>query len=200
MRIVKKATKKAEVKQKTVVRRVRQMAYTDYGRSALVNMTKLEVAQLIVEQQPGLGFARIYTALKPTSKKAKRRIQTLESKGRGVIDALMHLTKAELVDLSYEGSDTRLNRLYRQGHVTLGLEVRDDVKSTAFVLKNDRPIELDSNSWEENWKTREKSPIKLRFRKTKKVEPREKKKWTANDWISSLRKHNKFMAHDSNVR
>lgn len=119
-------------------------------RSALLNLTKAQIVDGIIEKMPAVGWPRIEAFLGLAKMKQKTetefnlRRKTVNWMQRSMSYAeqrrreLLKFTHPKLVELTYWMSDLELNRRYNSGQKTL--------KDKLTILEDEREIELDPKS------------------------------------------------------
>lgn len=187
----------------TKTRRLKPITYSAdlHGRSTLVNLTKLEIAQGILDANPSFGFAQITAHLsadKSIRRSTKLYISRAQERGVKLIDALMQLTREVLVKMTYDLSDSRLNNLYwkkSQIHQTTEDADRDEIDwKFGYVLKDKRAIDIgDLSLWKPSRKKTPKPAAKAKTER-KPVSKKDSVKKTVN-WIAAMKEHNAFLAH-----
>jgi hypothetical protein len=120
-------------------------------RSALLNLTKAQIVEAIIEKMPAVGWPRIEAFLgiaklrKATAEhefKLRRKTVNWMTRSMEYADQrrreLLRFPHARLVQLTYWMSDLELNRRYNSGQKTLA--------DSQCILEDEREIELDTKS------------------------------------------------------
>lgn len=195
----------AQAEAKVSTKRLKAITYSPalHGRSQLVNLTKLEIAQGILDANPSFGFAEItahLTADKTVRRSTKLYMQRAKDRGVALIDALVQLTREVLVKMTYDLSDQRLNNAYwkkREIHQTTEDADRDPIDwKSGYVLKDNRPIDIgDISLWAKPArKSRKSVPAAPAKPVRKPVSKKDSVKKTIS-WVQAMREHNAFLAH-----
>lgn len=212
------ATKTPVVARKTIKMHIPKFETTRYGRSALTGLSKFAIADLIVQQTPGQGYAQIIDTIRTRKGRVheQRMLRASETRSQ-TIDQLVKLPREILVDLSYACSDIRLNTRYKGvPHNTVPDDNHGEkIEKEGYALKDPRPLDLPANmtTWEREWKKRKKRGIQVKFKRAKKKAPAPRRQ--ANDitevkvgrkvrpvanWIAALRSHNAYLAHEAEFK